>query len=375
MVYQSLCRIIAGLCHHSTIPLTPKEISRLLWEVVDEEMVELVCRYMCEDGKLVRVLNNSYTLRRLAQFAQFNVNILVSSEYQKLGMQLLETELDSCSSSGTPSSLVRYIPFDCEHRFLEIRPSTIGPAAGAGLFIRHNRRIPQGCVFCEYKGRSLRSLSRKEDGDKDALYVVYVRQTSTFIDGVTAEGEHLSLATFINDNGPRCMNAGMVEYSKYPGRVFIVAARDIDPGEEVFVLYGPKYWGFRSYSDQKLQATDRNANGSSRRKRARVSDEYSLKDDPYPCEFCGDNVLRRTLSLHKPHCGDCLTSTGLHHLDCMPRSTFTTIESQDQVIPARRMRAKHKAECMVNWNNAQTFAHTHVDAVGDREISFFDIGE
>lgn len=360
MVYQSLCRVIADVCHHATIPLTAKEISRILWNIVDEEMVELVCRYMCEDGKLVRVLNDTYTLRRLAQFGQFNVNILISSEYQKLGMQLLETELASSSSS-----LVRYIPFDCEHRFLEIRPSTIGPAAGAGLFVRRNRRIPQGCIICEYKGRVLRSVSRKEDESRDTLYVVYVRQTSTFIDGVTADGEHLSLATFINDNGPHCMNAGMVEYCKYPGRVFIVAARDIDPGEEIFVLYGPKYWGFQSYSDQ--------AHAS--RKRARGEEDYSYSRDPYPCDICGDNVLRRTLSLHKAYCGDPLISRALCHLDCMPRSAFTAVESQDQVIPGRRVRAKYRAESMVNWNNAQTFAHTHVDAVGDREISFFDVEE
>lgn len=239
MVYAVLCKVIAEVCYQICIPLTPKEISHILGEAVDEDMVELVCRYMCSEGKLVRCLHHTFTLRRLVMGGQHRANVLISSEYQQLGMQMMET---------VPNSFVRYIPSECEHRFFEIRPSTIGNVAGMGLFVRCTRKIPQGCVFCEYRGRQLKSLP---GNDNERLYVVQVRNNSTFIDGVTSGGEHLSLATFINDNGPEHMNAGMTEFSCHPGKVFLVAARDLNPGEEIFVLYGPKYWGFQSYGDGK----------------------------------------------------------------------------------------------------------------------------
>lgn len=247
MVYAVLCKVIAEICHQICIPLTPKEISHVLGEAVDEDMIELVCRYMCSEGKLVRCLHHTFTLRRLVMVGQHRANVLISSEYQQLGMQMMET---------APNSFARYIPGECEHRFFEIRPSTIGKIAGLGLFVRCTRKIPQGCIFCEYRGRQLKSLP---GNDNERLYVVQVRNNSTFIDGVTSGGEHLSLATFINDNGPEHMNAGMTEFSCHPGKVFLVAARDLNPGEEIFVLYGPKYWGFQSYGDGKVLVSSSNS--------------------------------------------------------------------------------------------------------------------
>lgn len=514
MVYAILCKVIAEICHQVCIPLTPKEISHILFEVVDEDMVELVCRYMCMEGKLVRCLHHTFTLRRLVIGGQHRANILISSEYQQLGMQMLET---------APASFTRYIPPQCEHRFLEIRPSTIGKAAGMGLFVRSTRKIPQGCIFCEYRGRQLRSLPGH---DKERLYVVQVRNTSTFIDGVTSGGEHLSLATFINDNGPEHMNAGMMEFNVHPGKVFLVAARDLNPGEEIFVLYGPKYWGFQSYGEDSIlcsssvhntqtslsfppsnvssvfpgnrhravreevigddggcslsstkgtknmpwvpckerahaQQADKSAadtlmqarhktveavnsvafppkalsnkNGKKGQdhipdvadarskggkrmgggKRRREEEEDSLLDvmggidvenSSFPCRGCGQLVLRRTRALHQPHCGDPLVTRKLAHLDCMPLSSFTTVDHWDRLrsmiipagsggaskhqgkypslmlegdVPPQRCssRPTFKATCMVDGDNPHTFAHTYMDVVKDLEFSFRDLSD
>jgi len=213
---------------------------------------------------------------------------------------------------------------------------------------------------------------------------VQVRLSDTYIDGITKDGEHLSLATFINDNGPSHVNAGMMEYERHPGRVFLVAARELDPGEEIFVLYGAKYWGFASYYElqvaMKAAAPLSAAKETSKvrdRKRIRESSEERTINDMrnwiHPCGVCNENTLRRIFSLHSLHCGDPEVSRELRHLECMPYSSFTAVASHDLILPSRRSRAQHMAESMVDFCVPQTFSHTHMDVVGDREFSFHDV--
>lgn len=344
MVYGVLCKVIAEICHQVCIPLTPREISHILCDVVDEDMAELVCRYMCEEGKLIRCRHHTFTLRRLGIGGQHRANVLISLEYQQLGMQMLET---------APNSFVRYIRPGCEHRFLEIRPSTIGSAAGMGLFVRCTRRIPQGCIFCEYRGRQLRSLPVH---DKDRLYVVQVRNTSTFIDGVTSGGDHLSLATFINDNGPAHMNAGMTEFSCHPGRVFLLAARDLNPGEEIFVLYGPKYWGFQSYGEKEPDSSL--AVGRETPASFLSSDSFPLSSDYQNGEamektnavtLCDSSFSRRRTRNMKP-----LTSEGRRNgqRDGRSKNNILLQPMKERCIPAA-IPVVSSAASYVNVNNAQ----------------------
>lgn len=83
----------------------------------------------------------------------------------------------------------------------------------------------------------------------------------------------------------------MVEYDKHPGRVFLLAQRDLQPNEEVFVLYGPKYWGFTSYHD--LQQSVQMSSTHSRRKRFRNGNfstsawNGDITTSTYYCRSCG----------------------------------------------------------------------------------------
>jgi len=264
-----------------------------------------------------------------------------------------------------------------------VKESTIGPAAGLGLFVRASRQIPQGCIFCEYRGR------QSSHQDKDGLYVVFVRLTNTYIDGISSEGTHLSLATFINDNGPEHMNAGMTEYSRHAGRVFLVAARDIFPGEEVFVMYGPKYWGLNSYRDiagRRAKKSGRSeeiitspsrvgASSSSSKKRHRDAHQPTAQELPLQhCRSCKDSFPSRAASLHYSGecCGDSLKGKKVQRLDCLPVNPFTFTFMADRIAPSRRLQALHAAESLVDISDPQTFAHTHMDIVGEREFLFQD---
>lgn len=358
MIYDTVARTIADMCFKVGLPLPPCRIAQLLGNELTEELVSTVCFRMVDEGKLVRI-GDSYTPRNLVEFGY--ANMLIREEYQQLGMRLMKTD---------GGERVRYIPAEAEHRFLEVGQSRIGSGAGLGLFVRRNRRIPQGCVLCEYRGRSLRALpSSVEHG----VYVVKVRGTGTYIDGVAETGAHLSLATFINDDGPLTANARMMEYDRHPGRVFIVAQRDIEPGEEVLVMYGASYWGFTSYSELQASIASRHSKAARRvGKRAR-SQSPDWSDGMMDCRRCGAIIARRAAGLHAPHCGDALAARDLFDLRYLPYCDFTAVENGRRVVPGLRARAMHVATQLVALEDPQTFSHTHEDFVRDLEFTFADV--
>ncbi|CAJ1037440.1 hypothetical protein, conserved [Leishmania lindenbergi] len=347
MLYEALSRIIGDMCVRLGVPLTLRCISLLLDNVINEDVLEAACQRMIEEGKLIEVDKDSYTTRNM-RFA-CRVNLLISREYQRLGMTLLHTD---------GGSAVRYIPAGAEHRFLEVKPSSIGAHAGLGLFLRSNRRVPQGCILCEYRGRILTSAASSV---AKGLYVVRVRSSGTFIDGVTTTGEHLSLATFINDHGPLRANAQLMEYDSHSGRVFIVAIRDIAPAEEIFVLYGATYWGFSSYEELKQHLRPPSTPAA---KAATALSQASK------CRKCGETVPWRAVRLHSDVCGDPLTSMLLLNLDCLPRSEYTVVCTAGRILAGERVRAFHKATSLVSLSDPQTLAHTFEDIVQDLEFCF-----
>lgn len=353
MLYEALSRVIGDMCVRLGVPLTVRTIGLLLDSAVDEDILEAACRRMMDEGKLIEVDRQSYTTRNMRFGCR--INLLVTREYQRLGMTLLQTD---------GGSVVRYIPAGAEHRFFEVKPSSIGPQAGLGLFLRPTRRVPQGCVLCEYRGRNLRTAT---SGALNGIFVVRVRGTGSFIDGVTPAGEHLSLATFINDHGPLRVNAQLMEYDAHPGRVFIVAIRDIEPAEEVFVLYGAAYWGFSSYEELhqhlKTPATTPDVT-------ALASLTLTSK-----CRKCREMVPMRAQRLHAEVCGDPLTPALLLSLDCLPRSEYTAVCTSGHILGSERGRALHKATSLVNLADPQTLAHTAEDSVQDFEFCFTDAQE
>lgn len=383
MLYKSLVPVVAGFCLRAGTPVTAARITAVLGHLFDADLVEAVCLRMVAEGKLLRVLEGCFTVRTLFPRGT-TLEILVSAEYQRLGMTLLAVD---------HGDWARCIPPAAEHRFLETKPSTIGPAAGLGLFVRGNRRIPLGCILCEYRGRELTHLPSFV---VQGIYVVRVRNTGLYIDGVTEDGDHLSLATFINDNGPHSANAGMMEYAKHPGRVFVVANRDIQPGEEVFVLYGATYWGFDSYGELALEGRNKlrpvegakpEQRRSNHRKRPRSIGFHSRQDDDNisafdegapmlyedtarVCRRCGEFCPRRAGKLHSQGCADPLTARTLRSLDCMPFNEFTALDVPSTLLPSRRSKALRRAKSLVQISDPQTFANTHQDVVGDLEFSF-----
>ncbi|TPP49458.1 hypothetical protein CGC20_18675 [Leishmania donovani] len=337
MLYEAVSRVIGDMCVRLGVPLTVRSISLLLDNAIHEALLEAACQRMVEEGKLIQVDKDSYTTRNM-RFA-CRVNLLISREYQRLGMTLLHTDEDS---------EVRYIPAGAEHRFFEVKPSSIGAHAGLGLFLRSSRRVPQGCVLCEYRGRTLTSAASSA---AKGVYVVRVRSSGMFIDGVTATGEHLSLATFINDHGPLRANAQLMEYDSTP---------------EIFVVYGATYWGFSSYEELKEHLVPPSTP---------VSKATTALSQATTCRRCGEVVPWRALRLHSDVCGDPLTSTLLLNLDCLPRSEYTAVCTAGRILAGERVRAFHKATSLVSLSDPQTLAHTFEDIVQDLEFCFTDDAE
>ncbi|KAH9578095.1 SET domain [Trypanosoma melophagium] len=357
MICEVLERIVTQILRRARIPLTPRRLSDALGGAVSIENINEICLNMLDEGILERWGDDAFVVRGMNRVVCRN--LLVTQEYQALGMTLLRV---------AEKTLVQYIPREAEHRFFEVRKSLVGERAGLGLFLRSSRALPQGAVVCEYVGRV---LNRPPKGVEQSIYVVKLRTAPIYVDGVNEKGEHLSLATFINDNGPIAANVEMREYEMLSGRVFVVASRDLHPGEEVLCTYGSNYWGYSSYAE-----ILRNLNSPSK-KRKRRKDEDSdldevdfLRDFIYPCRRCGEQVARRLMMLHHRTCGDHLVTQKLYNLNCLPLSDSTAMENTSKVLPGGRQRALRRAKHFVDLEDPQTFALSHEDVVGDLTFSW-----
>ncbi|EKG04349.1 hypothetical protein TCSYLVIO_004592 [Trypanosoma cruzi] len=357
MLCEVLERIVTQILRRARIPLTAKRISDALGGVVSVENITAVCLKLVAEGVLAKWGNEAYSVKFMSRLVPRN--LLITEEYQALGMTLLRV---------AENTLVHYIPQEAEHRFFEVRRSTVSEKAGLGLFLRSSRALPQGAVICEYVGRMLHRPPKKTN---QSVYIVKLRNVPAYVDGVDENGEHLSLATFINDNGPAAANVEMREYDMHSGRVFVVASRDLVPGEEVLCTYGSRYWGYSSYDE-----IVRNLNGLSRkRKRQRdhefdEGDEEDFGDFLFPCRRCGEQLPRRLMSLHHRTCGDHLVNQKLLHLNCLPLNDFTAMENRSKVLPTGRLRALRRAKHFVDLGDPQTFALSHEDVVGDLVFSW-----
>ena len=119
---------------------------------------------------------------------------------------------------------------------LEIRTSTI-PDAGKGLFTKIP--ISKGTRIVEYKGTVTTWDVVKDDPTNSYIYFLKPNHV------IDARHHPRSFARYINDarglvrSKSRTNNAQFVNDGL---RVYIVATRDIQAGEELFVEYGNKYW-------------------------------------------------------------------------------------------------------------------------------------
>ena len=123
---------------------------------------------------------------------------------------------------------------------LEVKPSLI-PSAGKGLFTKV--RIPKGSYLGHYTGRFITDKEHDRLFKEDKWHYVMglldcaAKNTGgyTLIDGVNG-----NIFSRLNHAPREFQNVRFLKICEYP-YVKIIALRDIEPGEELYVDYGPDY--------------------------------------------------------------------------------------------------------------------------------------
>jgi len=239
MAYLALCS--------SEIPLTPAEVTELCAEVgwvpttIPEQAERSIAEAMEGAGSPASpfvpcegCLAGSFSLRHLT--LHHLRNAVVPRAYQLLGMTLF------------PNSAIPYIPRTHEHKWFEVRPSTI-PGAGMGLFVRRGLEcIPQGTVIAEYQGTLHPLTTKHRDHHYPYGIVVDLLAGDHLLNALDRRGRLRCYAPLANDAGPLHRNAYLTEFTELPG-VFLQVARDVLGGEEILLQYGAAYWGLDAYPD------------------------------------------------------------------------------------------------------------------------------
>lgn len=119
---------------------------------------------------------------------------------------------------------------------LEVKPSTL-PGAGKGLFAK--TIIAKGARMVEYKGTVTTWEEAKQDATNGYIYFI---KPNYVIDG---RNHPKSLARYANDAAGLARAKGKGNNARFEAdglRVFLVATKNIEAGEEIFVSYGKRYW-------------------------------------------------------------------------------------------------------------------------------------
>lgn len=120
---------------------------------------------------------------------------------------------------------------------LVVKKSTL-PNAGKGLFTKVF--IPKRERIVEYKGRITTWKEVKED-DGENGYIFYIKRYHV-IDALPTKKP---LARYANDARGFVRVKGLRNNAEYVVdglKAYIESTRDIEPGSEIFVDYGPDYW-------------------------------------------------------------------------------------------------------------------------------------
>ncbi|KAL3658126.1 hypothetical protein V7S43_016969 [Phytophthora oleae] len=121
-----------------------------------------------------------------------------------------------------------------EDNGVEVRDSNI-PGAGKGLFA--TKLHPRGSTVCVYSGEVLPNEAAWKL--KDKAYLMKLGD-GVYVDALNCPNV---LARYINDCRGHCGGFN-VHFQKRPedGKADVVAMRDIQPGQELYVNYGRLYW-------------------------------------------------------------------------------------------------------------------------------------
>jgi SET domain-containing protein len=119
---------------------------------------------------------------------------------------------------------------------LEIKTSNI-PGAGKGLFTKVF--IAKGTRIVEYKG-TVTTWDVVKDDPTNA-YIYFVKPNHV----IDARDHPKMMARYVNDAKGLIRTKARTNNAQFKNeglRVYIIATKDIQPGEEIFVEYGRKYW-------------------------------------------------------------------------------------------------------------------------------------
>lgn len=119
---------------------------------------------------------------------------------------------------------------------LEVKPSNI-PGSGQGLFTK--TFIPKGTHIIEYKGRITTWKEVKDNWSNVYLYTINHRHV------IDSRNHKKSLARYTNDAKGLTRIKGLSNNAEFVNdglRAFVVAAKNIEAGEEILVSYGKPYW-------------------------------------------------------------------------------------------------------------------------------------
>lgn len=162
-------------------------------------------------------------------------------------LPLLHAQVDDCSELLKRCLHVRKLQNDSlpPHTLVmddDLYPDTSSIAnAGLGLYVGNSRRIQRGQTICYYCGHVHNFHSSQRLVDKSYLMLV---SGDIFVDpGPLPQVK----ARYINDPLNEVhVNCKFVPEPTY-FRCAIVATRDIQCGEELFVSYGEAYWSNQDY--------------------------------------------------------------------------------------------------------------------------------
>ncbi|MFN4083862.1 MAG: SET domain-containing protein [Bacteroidia bacterium] len=124
---------------------------------------------------------------------------------------------------------------------LVVKKSKI-PGAGKGLFTTHE--IKRGEKVVEYTGEIVtwaECLRRNDNMDGVGAYYFYINNRKC----IDAQNCPDSLARYANDAAGFVRLEGVKNNCRYEiekGKAYIVASRNLKPGDEILVAYGKEYW-------------------------------------------------------------------------------------------------------------------------------------
>ncbi len=139
---------------------------------------------------------------------------------------------------------------------LAVKPSTI-PGAGKGLFTKIF--IPKGTRIIENTGK-ISTWKEVQHFEGENTYIFYVNRNKV-IDSLHDEK---ALARYANDASGMVKVPGIRNNSRYvieDERVYIEAAKDIEPGAEIFVSYGKEYWDVLKHNRKVEERNAKKAQG------------------------------------------------------------------------------------------------------------------